>query len=83
MTNENEIPDFDIEDSQRVEFNPVAEEEWENQPIVFYCQDCQKIVKEKQVGKSLKFVCSECNGDHISYGTEKSIKNYFHISSEE
>ena len=49
--------------------------------IVYYCRDCEKIVKPKRIGKKLKFGCSECGGSNISFGSEKSIKNYYRIKN--
>ncbi len=79
---EDEIPAFSMEDAQKVAYKPIPEEEWEHQKVVFYCHDCEKIVQGKKLGKSLKFACAECNGNNVSYGTEKSIKNHFRIQEE-
>ncbi len=45
--------------------------------IVYYCQDCKKIVPPKRIGKKLRFKCSECNSDKVSFGTEQSIINHY------
>jgi len=52
-------------------------------PVVSFCRNCGKIVATKKVksrrGKTQE-VCAECGND-VAIGTEKSIKNYFRISS--
>lgn len=57
------------------------EEEAMAQKIVFYCRDCQKIAKTiKKEKANLKFQCQDCGGDHIYYGSELGIRNYFHLT---
>lgn len=51
--------------------------------IKFYCKDCQKIVGAKQVGRKNVFRCDICKTKNVAFGTEKSIKNFFHIDDEE
>lgn len=77
MSDNNEIPEFDIDDLNAIKYEPVAESEWVEQRVVFFCHDCDKIVKEERIGNTLKFKCSECKGDQVSYGTEKAINNYY------
>jgi Zn finger protein HypA/HybF involved in hydrogenase expression len=48
-------------------------------PIVFYCKDCEKLVKVIKKDKSLKFYCKECNGKNISYGTRKSLEKFYNL----
>lgn len=47
--------------------------------IIYYCRDCQKLVLPKRVGKKLRFNCTECKGKNVSFGPEKSIRNYYRI----
>lgn len=47
--------------------------------IIYYCNDCEKIITPKRIGKKLKFSCSECKGGNVSFGTEVAIKNYYKI----
>jgi hypothetical protein len=51
--------------------------------IKFYCKDCQKIVDAKQVGRKNVFRCAICKTKNVAFGTEKSIKNFFHIEDDE
>lgn len=82
MTDENEIPELNFDTMQSVSFEPVPENDWVDQKIVWYCRDCEKIVEGKQIGKTLKFICATCNGEKVSHGTEKSIYNYFNLKKE-
>lgn len=45
--------------------------------IVYFCQDCKKEVTPKRIGKKFKFSCTECKNKQVSFGTEKSIDNYY------
>lgn len=47
--------------------------------IIFYCKDCMEIVDAKKIGKKYIYSCPKCKGKNVAFGTEKSIKNYFHI----
>ena len=51
--------------------------------IIYYCQDCKKIIKPKRIGKKFRFSCPECKGDNVAFGSEKSIKTYYKIPSAE
>ena len=58
-------------------------EESEAVKIVYYCKDCEKIVKARKFSpRTLKFQCIECKGMNVSFGTEKSIKNHYRIKDE-
>jgi len=45
--------------------------------IIYYCCDCEKIIKPKRIGNKFRFSCSICKGDNVSFGSEKSILNYY------
>lgn len=47
--------------------------------IVYYCKDCEKIVEAKQLTKKFSLSCSLCKGKNISFGSEKSIRNFYQI----
>ena len=47
--------------------------------IVFYCKDCEKIVQVTPVGRKFVYKCNTCKTKNVAFGTEKSIKNFFHI----
>jgi len=48
--------------------------------IIYFCRDCQKLVTPKRVGKKFRFNCTECKGKDVSFGPEKSIRNYYRIA---
>jgi Zn finger protein HypA/HybF involved in hydrogenase expression len=50
--------------------------------IKFFCKDCNKIVEAKRVGRKYVFRCPICKTKNVAFGTEKSIKNFFHIEEE-
>lgn len=47
--------------------------------ILYYCQDCKKLVKAKRIGKKFQFSCVECNKNNVSFGTEKALTSYYKI----
>lgn len=47
--------------------------------MVFFCKDCQKIVETTGVGKKFVYKCNICGTKNVAFGTEKSIKNFYHI----
>jgi len=50
--------------------------------IVFYCKDCDKVVEAQRIGRKYVFRCPICKTKNVAFGTEKSIKNFFHIEEE-
>jgi hypothetical protein len=51
--------------------------------IVYYCKDCEKIVDAERVGRKYVFKCPICKTKNVAFGTEKSIKSFYHVSEEE
>ena len=51
--------------------------------IIYYCQDCKKIIKPKRIGKKFQFSCTECKGKNVAFGSETSIANYYKIPESE
>lgn len=51
--------------------------------ILYYCKDCAKFVNGQQVGRKYVFRCPICKTKNVAFGTEKSLKNFFHIDEEE
>lgn len=52
------------------------------EPVVFYCKDCEKIVKVKPLGKKFVYRCAICGTKNVAFGTEKAIKNYYRYEDE-
>lgn len=51
--------------------------------VIFYCKDCEKIVKaDRAFGKKYVYKCRICKTKNVAFGTEKSIMNYFHVEEE-
>ncbi|KKP37896.1 hypothetical protein A2483_00170 [Candidatus Peregrinibacteria bacterium RIFOXYC2_FULL_33_13] len=47
--------------------------------IIYFCKDCQKIVDATQINKKHNYSCPLCKGKNVAFGTEKSIRNFYHI----
>lgn len=47
--------------------------------IMFYCKDCNKIVAAEKIGGKYVYKCKECGAKNVAFGTEASIKKFFHI----
>jgi len=52
------------------------------EPVVFYCKDCEKIVKVKPFGRKFVYRCAICGTKNVAFGTEKAIKNYYRYEDE-
>lgn len=46
--------------------------------VAFYCKDCEKIVDARQFGRKFVYVCNICKTKNVAFGTEKSIRSFFH-----
>ena len=51
--------------------------------IIYFCQDCNKVITPKRIGKKFQFSCSECKGKNVAFGTEKSIESYYKKAQKE
>ena len=51
--------------------------------IVFYCKDCERIVGAVKEARRYVYHCKECKTKNVAFGTEKSIKNFYHVKEEE
>jgi Zn finger protein HypA/HybF involved in hydrogenase expression len=76
------VQELDLSLAYEVKPLITPENEWENQPVVFYCHDCERCVDVKKRQGSVKFACELCNGNKIMYGTKSSIDAYFHLNEE-
>lgn len=47
--------------------------------IVFFCKDCEKIIQGVKIGKKYVYKCPLCGTKNVAFGTEKSIKNFYHV----
>lgn len=48
--------------------------------IVFYCKDCEKIVEGMKVGRKYVYRCPVCKTKNVAFGTEKSIRSFYHVA---
>ncbi|MBU1019518.1 MAG: hypothetical protein ABII07_05890 [Patescibacteria group bacterium] len=52
--------------------------------ILFFCRECQKIVKEpKKIGSKYIYKCPVCSSENVAFGTRKSVCSYFHVKDKE
>lgn len=51
-------------------------------PIIFYCKDCEEIVETHKVGGKYVYKCVKCGTKNVAFGTEKSIRGFFKIVEE-
>lgn len=50
--------------------------------LKFYCKDCQKIVETAPVGHKFVYRCTICQTKNVAFGTEKSLRNFYHIKGD-
>jgi hypothetical protein len=72
--------EIDLTIAHTIQPNAVSEEEWPDQKIIFFCHDCEKVVDVTKSKKKIKFICKECGNQNTSFGTEKSVMNFFRIN---
>jgi len=74
----------DIDFVKLTEFDFISDKnliEGTGQPskIMYFCQDCKKLITPSRIGKRLRFACTECKGENVAFGTEKSLRLFYHI----
>lgn len=50
--------------------------------LKFYCKDCQKFVEATPVGHKFVYRCKTCQTKNVAFGSEKSLKNFYHIKED-
>lgn len=60
-------------------FPPSTSNNLKGSGMIFYCKDCEKIVDVFPVGRKFVYKCSICKTKNVAFGTEKSIRNFFHV----
>jgi len=61
----------------------MADEVKYTDPIIFYCKDCEEVVKTEKVGRKYVYTCKICGTKNVAFGTQKSITNFFHLKDRE
>lgn len=51
--------------------------------IIYYCKDCEKIVDAQRIGRKYVFRCPICKTKNVAFGTEKSIRSFYHVKEDE
>lgn len=48
--------------------------------MLFYCRECQKVVKNpKKKGSKYEYECPVCKDGNVVFGTKEAICDFFHI----
>ena len=71
---------IDLSIAYELKVKSVPEDEWEDQGIVFFCNDCEQVVEAEKHKDKVRFTCPECKGKNISFGTQKSVSNFFRLN---
>ena len=54
-------------------------DEIEGSDVVYYCKSCKEVVETEMKKNTIH--CSKCKKKSLSYGTERSVNNFYHIKS--
>ncbi len=52
-------------------------------PIVFFCKDCEELVETEKVGNKYVYKCRKCGTKNVAFGTLKSVSGFFRIEERE
>lgn len=52
-------------------------------PIIFYCKDCEEIVNTDRVGGKYVYKCKKCGTKNVAFGTKKSIYTFFRLDDKD
>ena len=55
----------------------------EDNPIIFYCKDCEEVVDTNRVGGKYVYKCKRCGTKNVAFGTKKSIYGFFKLEDKE
>lgn len=55
----------------------------EENPIIFYCKDCEEVVETSRVMGKYVYKCKKCGTKNVAFGSEKSIRSFFKIDERE
>lgn len=47
--------------------------------VVYFCKDCEKLVSASKESRRYVYICPLCGTKNVAFGTEKSIRNFYHI----
>ncbi len=57
--------------------------EKEENPIIFYCKDCEEIAEVNRFGNKYVYKCRKCGTKNVAFGTKKSIFGFFKLDEKE
>jgi len=53
--------------------------ETDENPVIFYCKDCEEVVDTERVGSKYVYKCKKCGTKNVAFGTKKSIYTFFRL----
>ncbi|MDP4008147.1 MAG: hypothetical protein Q8P68_03055 [Candidatus Peregrinibacteria bacterium] len=51
--------------------------------IIFYCKECRGLVDVTKNPRKYSFTCNLCKGRQIAFGTDVSIRKFFHLKDDD
>ena len=60
-----------------------ADEKLDDNPIIFYCKDCEEVVETTKFGGKYVYKCKKCGTKNVAFGTKKSIYGFFKLEDKE
>ena len=52
-------------------------------PIIFYCKDCEEVAETHRVGNKYVYKCKKCGTKNVAFGTKKSIYTFFRLDDKD
>lgn len=78
------MPNSQLQTSQLQVSPPVTKSQSpDDNPIIFYCKDCEEIVETRRVGGKYVYTCKKCGTKNVAFGTKKSIYGFFKLEDKE
>ncbi len=74
----NPVPNIDLDEPKEDTTQYYGKPE-DRGPIMFYCKDCNRLPEVEKIGTKYMYKCKECGSKNVAFGTEASIKKFFHI----
>ena len=78
MADNNEFQEVDLQDLFKIK--KFESEDFQDSPVVFFCKDCKETFPVASQGKFSKMLCPKCKSRKVALGTERAVKNFFHLS---
>lgn len=50
--------------------------------ILFFCRNCSQLVDVTRIQKKYLYKCKNCGSEDVTFGSAKSVKNFFHLKGD-